>query len=83
MGAGSRLHYVQLDLGAVYSVNKVNVWHYSCDGRTYHNTKTEVSENGTDWYTVFDSAVSGEYAETASGRPTPSPPAACATCATG
>jgi len=59
---------VQLDLGAVYTVDKVKVWHYAADGRTYHNTKTQVSENGSSWYTVFDSAVSGEYAETAEGK---------------
>ena len=62
------LHYVKLDLGAVYPVNKVNVWHYANDGRTYHSTKTQVSENGTTWVTVYDSAVSGEYQEIAQGK---------------
>jgi len=62
------LHYVQLDLGALYTVDKVKVWHYAADGRTYHATKTQVSENGSTWTTVFDSAVSGEYAETAAGK---------------
>jgi RHS repeat-associated protein len=62
------LHYLQLDLGAVYSVDKVKVWHYGVGGRTYHNTKTQVSEDGVTWTTVFDSAVSGEYAETAAGK---------------
>ncbi|MBU1747801.1 MAG: discoidin domain-containing protein, partial [Chloroflexi bacterium] len=62
------LRYVQLDLGAAYSVDQVVVWHYAADGRTYHNTKTQVSADGSTWYTVFDSAVSGEYAETAAGK---------------
>ena len=62
------LQYALLDLGQVYSVDKVKVWHYFIDGRTYHNTKTQVSADGVSWYTVFDSAVSGEYAETAAGR---------------
>jgi len=62
------LAYVQVDLGAVYSVDKVKVWHYAADGRTYHATKTQVSANGSTWTTVFDSAVSGEYAETAAGK---------------
>ena len=62
------LQYVQLDLGAAYSVDQVKVWHYAGDGRTYHNTKTQVSGDGVTWYTVFDSAVSGEYAETAAGK---------------
>jgi len=54
--------------GAIYSVDKVRVWHYAADGRIYNATKTQVSENGSSWYTVFDSAVSGTYAETAAGR---------------
>ncbi len=62
------LQYVQVDLGAAYTVDQVKVWHYAGDGRTYHNTKTQVSANGTTWVTVFDSAVSGEYAETAAGK---------------
>ncbi len=66
--AQTGLHYVQLDLGAVYSVDKVRVWHYAADGRIYNATKTQVSADGTTWYTVFDSAVSGTYAETAAGR---------------
>ncbi len=44
------------------------MWHYAGDGRTYHNTKTQVSDDGATWYTVFDSAVSGEYVETAAGK---------------
>ena len=66
--ATSGLHYVKIDLGAVYSVNKVNIWHYANDGRTYHSTKTQVSADGTNWVTVYDSAVSGEYQETAQGK---------------
>jgi hypothetical protein len=46
----------------------VKVWHYANDGRTYHNTKTQVSADGVTWVTVFDSAVSGEYAETSAGK---------------
>jgi len=62
------LQYIQIDLGAVYSVDTVMVWHYAGDGRTYHNTKTQVSADGSTWYTVFDSAAAGEYAETAQGK---------------
>jgi hypothetical protein len=62
------LHYAQIDLGAVYTADKVKVWHYANDGRTYHNTKTEVSADGINWTVIFDSAVSGEYPETAAGR---------------
>ncbi len=66
--AAGGLQYVQVDLGAVYNLDKVSVWHYFNDGRTYHNTKTQVSADGRNWTTIFDSAVSGEYAETAGGK---------------
>ena len=66
--ANTGLHYVQLDLGAAYSVDKLKVFHYAADGRTYHQTKTQVSGDGVTWTTIFDSAVSGEYAETAAGH---------------
>jgi hypothetical protein len=62
------LKYLQIDLGDVYDIATVNIWHYWGDPRTYHNTKTEVSEDGVNWVTVFDSAISGEYAETSIGR---------------
>jgi YVTN family beta-propeller protein len=55
--------WVKIDLGAVYMVGKISVAHsYGLD-RTYHKTKTEVSEDGVSWYTVYDSVVSGEYNE--------------------
>jgi RHS repeat-associated protein len=62
------LSYVQVDLGAAYPVDTVKVWHYAVDGRTYYSTRTQVSEDGVNWTTVFDSAVSGTYAETAAGK---------------
>jgi YVTN family beta-propeller protein len=60
--------YMKLDLGNIYMIGQINVWHYYSDARTYHKTKTEVSEDGINWTTVFDSAVSGEYVETSSGN---------------
>jgi len=62
------LRYVQLDLGGAYTVDQIKVWHYAADSRTYNNTKTQVSADGVTWYTVFDSAVSGTYPETAAGK---------------
>lgn len=47
------------DLGATYTVDSVRVWHYYADGRTYHDTKLEVSADATTWSTVFNSAVHG------------------------
>ncbi|MDT4867499.1 hypothetical protein FQZ97_1024130 [compost metagenome] len=46
----------------------VKVWHYYADGRTYYATKTEVSVDGTNWNTIFDSATSGTYPETSAGK---------------
>ena len=64
--AGSKS--VTIDMGLIHYVNKIKVWHYWADGRKYHNTKTEVSVDGTDWITVFDSAIEGEYVESSSGH---------------
>lgn len=66
-GSTSGLQWVSIDLGDVIDINFVKVWHYYPDARTYHNTKTEVSKDGTNWVTVYDSAVSGEYKETSLG----------------
>jgi RHS repeat-associated protein len=40
------LRYVQIDLGGVYTVDTIKVWHWANDGRTDHQTKTEVSADG-------------------------------------
>lgn len=70
-GEGSGiLNYVQVDLGTSQLINKITVWHYYADSRTYHSTKTQVSEDGITWTTIFDSAVSGEYAESINGKTT-------------
>ncbi|KRE33432.1 hypothetical protein [Paenibacillus sp. Soil724D2] len=69
--APTGLSSVTLDLGAVFDIASVNVWHYWADLRTYHNTKTEISSDGVNWTTIFDSSVSGEYAESAAGRSYP------------
>ena len=62
------LQWVQVDLGSIQEIDKVQVWHYYGDGRTYNKTKTEVSTDGVVWYPIFDSAVQGTYPETAAGR---------------
>lgn len=53
------LQHVIVDLGAIYNINEVKRWHYYDDGRTYYQTKTEVSEDGTTWHAVFDSGKHG------------------------
>ncbi len=66
--SGSGLQSTTVTLAQIYDITSVKVWHYYGDGRTYNATKTEVSADGTNWHTVFDSAVSGTYQETAAGK---------------
>lgn len=67
------LKSVIVDLGAVYAISSINVRHYFADTRIYNATKTEVSADNINWTTVFDSTISGTYAESASGRTTTFP----------
>lgn len=65
---GGALQSTTVNLGSVRDISALRVWHYYADGRTYYATKTEVSEDNVTWTTIFDSAVSGTYAENANGR---------------
>jgi prepilin-type N-terminal cleavage/methylation domain-containing protein len=58
---------VTVTLASLQDISSVKVWHYYADGRTYSGTKTEVSQDGTNWTTVFDSATDGTYAESSAG----------------
>lgn len=59
---------VIIDLGQVYEIDKIQVWHYYGDGRTYYKTKTEVSTDGSNYEVVFNSEISGTYKETSAGH---------------
>ncbi|HHX36337.1 MAG TPA: discoidin domain-containing protein, partial [Gammaproteobacteria bacterium] len=64
-----QLNYARIDLGQIYhDIDYIVIKRSYQDGRTYHNTKTEISEDGVNWTTIFDSAVEGTYAETAEGK---------------
>ncbi|MEW6183374.1 MAG: discoidin domain-containing protein [Bacillota bacterium] len=67
-GAGGSPVSLTVYLKSVYTLDKIKIWHYWADGRTCHNTKTEISEDGANWTTVFDSASSGEYKESEQGK---------------
>ncbi len=54
--------YVTVDLGQVYPIAAVKVWH-SCEGGFYYNSKTKVSADGIHWHTLHDAATDGEYME--------------------
>jgi len=62
------LQSVTVDLGSVQDVSSVKVWHYYYDARSYNSTKVEVSEDNTNWRTVFDSGSAGVYPETSAGK---------------
>jgi len=80
-GLISGLQWVQLDLGAAKSINRINLWHYFLDGRTYHDVIVQVSNDPTfstgvktvfnndkDNSAGFGAGSDSEYAETSAGR---------------
>ena len=65
----SAIPYVQIDLGSTYNnIDEIKIWHYYTGSWKYNKTKTQVSSDGTNWITLFDSEVSGEYKETQYGH---------------
>lgn len=60
-------NYVLVDLQKEYALEKITVWHYWGDGRKF-NTRLEISLDGKDWITLFDSAKEGSYSETKDGK---------------
>ena len=69
---------VMIDLGDIKTLNKVKVWGLFHKNRAYHDRIVQISENGTDWFTIFNNDVDnsagqgagtdGEYIESAEGR---------------
>lgn len=67
-GGPSGLASVTVTLDTVTDISQIKVWHYWSDSRKYHDTKTEVSQDGSSWVTVFDSSSAGEYFESSAGH---------------
>jgi len=67
-GATEREGTLQVDLGRVIDIDAIRIKHYFIGNRRYNNTKLEVSKDGRNWRTIFDSAVSGTYLETQQGK---------------
>lgn len=67
-GMSAGLQSVTVDLGSTQDISMIKVWHYYADARTYSSTKTEVSTDNTTWSPIYDSASSGTYVETSSGK---------------
>ena len=55
---------LEIDLGDVYYIR---VWHYYEDNRVY-NHKMQISTDGVSWVTIYDSDITGGYAETSYGK---------------
>ena len=68
VGDNTKKEYITVDLGIVYDINKIIIWHYWTDSRIYNETKTEISVDGINWTTVFDSSIEGTYTETSNGH---------------
>ncbi|MED4819149.1 phage tail spike protein [Bacillus atrophaeus] len=65
IGGGSQ--WVQLDLGAVYdNIDYIHLFLYWADLRSY-NHEVQVSEDGVNWVSLFDTAKNGNYTCTDSG----------------
>lgn len=61
------LSMLQLDLGEVNEdIDTIQLYHYYADGRKCRS-KLEISSDGTNWISVYDSDIDGTYTETAEG----------------
>ena len=64
---------VSIDLGQTHNIADVKVGHYYRDWRSYAQTKTEISTNGTTWTALYNAGNNtvfndGVYKETPLGR---------------
>ncbi|WP_192875234.1 G5 domain-containing protein, partial [Trichococcus alkaliphilus] len=75
------LQWVQMDLGAAYDLNEIQLWHYYGDGRSYRDVVVQLSNDATfanGAVTVFNNDTNGsaglglgtdsEYSETSAGK---------------
>jgi hypothetical protein len=58
--------YVIVDLGSLFDVEIVQVWHYFVDARIYYQNSLEVSEDGNTWITIQN--PTGNMIETNTGN---------------
>ncbi|MFC4101665.1 galactose-binding domain-containing protein [Paenibacillus xanthanilyticus] len=81
VGVTQNVQWIQIDLGQSYSLNKINLWHYFNDGRTYRDVIVRLSNDpsfSTGVTTVFNNDTNNsaglgagsdaEYAETSAGK---------------
>ncbi|MCX8533078.1 hypothetical protein [Chryseobacterium luquanense] len=61
-------NWVMIDMGALTVATLIEVIHKQ--NLTFKFTKTEISQDGVEWQTIFDSALSGTYNEGNEGKST-------------
>lgn len=59
---------LQIDLWQGYELETITFWNYYGDWRIYTNNVIQVSEDGINWKTLFDSETDGRYSETSAGK---------------
>lgn len=58
---------LELDLGDIHTdIETIQIYHYYTDGRK-NETKLEISEDGINWITAYDSSINKPYIETQNG----------------
>lgn len=58
------LQCITVDLGQIYNLDEIAVWHYWADGRTYYSNTTSVSSDNTTWTSI----IANTNAETSQGK---------------
>lgn len=64
-------HYIQIDLGTdnTFDDGTITVWHRCDDTNSYRfNHKLEISSDGENWYSLFNSEVTDAYEESSYGK---------------
>jgi hypothetical protein len=72
---GSRVKYTEgqivqldIDLGRLVEVSSIKVVHNSNETLEFSTVLIQVSDDGSRWFTIYDSAWDGKYQESASGK---------------
>eukprot|EP00854_Cymbomonas_tetramitiformis_P029080 gene29080-36154_t len=57
-----------VDFLMLYNLDKVTIWNWHFDGRSYCSQKLQLSTDGSAWTTLFDTGTSYGPVETSSGN---------------
>lgn len=60
--------YIQLDFDRPMDIRQIKIWHYYSDQRIYYNNVTDVTFDGVNWFTVYNSQVNGNIIESSEGQ---------------